>query len=332
MDKTILEEKNFKEIIDEMMTVERKMEEMMKRTEEYIKNLHPKEITKNKREKEEYYEEKETEMDIYCEYVSRRKIVMEKGKKMMKKMREMKEEMKKVMKSNEDEMIRMERMTNKIIEEMSEKKREETKKRIEEIEREMKEQIEFWESARGRIEEEKEAKEKAKRIKNEEEIGENKWKKEIEEWTGKRMKKILFDSIRDSYSGENNEFGKKIYGKKNVIIRIEDVKGNEYGGYISKRIDKYYDEGFINDKETFIYVIDKEKGMKKKYETKYNEYAFTLYRDNNDELIGIGGGHDICIYKSDKKKTNYIELMTYGEGEEYKKKIEIKRIMIIKME
>ena len=71
---------------------------------------------------------------------------------------------------------------------------------------------------------------------NEYEIIEN-----ICEFTGMEIKKILFDSNIDKWNMNNSDFGKKLEGKRNVIIVIEDKERNIFGGFISKEInqDKY---------------------------------------------------------------------------------------------
>ena len=58
---------------------------------------------------------------------------------------------------------------------------------------------------------------------------------QIEEWTTLKCGEIVFDSTKDNWEKETSIFDDCIINKKQLIIIIEDTKGNKFGGYINSK-------------------------------------------------------------------------------------------------
>ena len=97
----------------------------------------------------------------------------------------------------------------------------------------------------------------------------------IEEWTGKIIKSIVFDSDQDNWeSGE--EFSRYIIGKSNLLFMIDDMENNRFGGYISSTITEA--DSYVTDPNAFIFSLRSNRRLSQptKFKIKYPDDAFTL--------------------------------------------------------
>ena len=74
--------------------------------------------------------------------------------------------------------------------------------------------------------------------------------KQLEEWTNRKVSNILFDSDIDNWNKNTSVFEQRIIDKEHIIIIIEDINGNKFGGYVNVKIDNVSD--FINDPKSFF--------------------------------------------------------------------------------
>ena len=119
--------------------------------------------------------------------------------------------------------------------------------------------------------------------------------RKIHELTNKQVGNILFDSDIHSWSKDNNEFTRKLNGKKDIIIVIENDARDIFGGYIGSKINI---GEIINDKKCFVFSFKKN-----------NEWTSKRYNRN-----GIGGSYLISI---DKRNTLFgFGIVNDGFGED----------------
>ena len=290
-----------------------------------IKNNQQKVIEENNIYQESI--EYESDIDIIIELIKRNENILQlieeikeieqemlKDKiKLSKKKNELIENIKKLNEKNKKEKIK----ENKEIKENIEN--------IEKIEKEYKIEEEYWKNEKINlysIEKELKMKENMKeiiKIKQEKEIEDN-----IYKITEMEIKNILFNSNIDKWSQNDSNFGKKLEGKQNIIIVIEDKEGNIFGGFISKEI---IQNKFIFDNNSYLFSLKKDgKIINKKYPIKNNEYCFKISSDEWRVLFGFGAKDngdmtsykDICVYKKDYKNgKNSCEQHSYEyKGEE----------------
>ena len=128
---------------------------------------------------------------------------------------------------------------------------------------------------------------------------------QIEEWSEKEVGEILFESDKDEWT-TNKVLNEHLIGREKIIIVIEDMNGNKFGGYINSKIEKTgttWEQG-IQDDKAFLYSLRSGGRMNKrlKYPIKESEKAFMI---NNEEemkwLFIFGTGSDIVIYKEPYK-------------------------------
>ncbi|BFU20522.1 trichohyalin, putative [Entamoeba histolytica] len=77
---------------------------------------------------------------------------------------------------------------------------------------------------------------------------------QLEEWTNRKVRNILFDSDKDDWNVDTSIFDQRIMNKEHIIIIIEDSKGNQFGGYVNSKIDKV--DYFINDSKSFVFSLE----------------------------------------------------------------------------
>nr|BAN40996.1 hypothetical protein [Entamoeba invadens] len=122
----------------------------------------------------------------------------------------------------------------------------------------------------------------------------------IKEWSGKNVTNVLFDSNVDDW-GTSAVFNRKVVGRKEVVVVVEDMKGNKFGGVIFKTIQA--EDLNTADPQAFAFVLKtkgKIKGASKfKILEAHTNYAFGCYKDDHPRLFYI---------------TNCIFVMKRGEG------------------
>ena len=108
-----------------------------------------------------------------------------------------------------------------------------------------------------------------------------------------------------------------------MIFLIEDTNNNLFGCYINSKIDKYRHQvngtwkgERIKDQNIFIFTIRNNgrsnEMIKINIKKEDSNWAFTLYEKDNTALFGIGGGHDIGIYKENYKNQCYCKPETFS--------------------
>ena len=122
----------------------------------------------------------------------------------------------------------------------------------------------------------------------------------IESWTNKKIKSIVFDSDIDNWNS-GKEFSKYIIGKSNLLFMIDDMENNRFGGYISSQITKV--DTYINDPNAFIFSLQSNKRLKEptKFGINSPERAFISFTTHDRYIFAFGAGFDI---KLDKKETS----------------------------
>ncbi|KAL7720408.1 TLDc domain-containing protein [Entamoeba marina] len=154
----------------------------------------------------------------------------------------------------------------------------------------------------------------------------------LKEWSGKQKCSIIFDSKIDG-DGGNNVLMNKVMNKQNLYFISFDNQNNVFGGYVDTIINKTGD--WITDPNAFVFSLIRNGKMKNiKYEIKNSQYAFYSL-SNDNQLYGIGGGHDIGIWKIGDSNS-YCNPHSYEyNGEQHpivdKFNFTTKRILVIQM-
>ncbi|GAB1225373.1 hypothetical protein ENUP19_0252G0005 [Entamoeba nuttalli] len=119
---------------------------------------------------------------------------------------------------------------------------------------------------------------------------------QIEEWTNRKVGNILFDSDIDDWNYGTSIFDQRVMNKEHIIIIIEDSEGNKFGGYVNEKIDKV--DYFIKDSQSHLFSLESNGRMEemKKFDIKYQQYAFCLLNKSHNCLFGFGLD-DICVCK-----------------------------------
>ena len=124
-------------------------------------------------------------------------------------------------------------------------------------------------------------------------------KNQIEEWTGRKLNSIVFDSDKDNWDSGKN-FSNYIIDKSNLLFVIDDLENNRFGGYISSKITK--PDIYIKDPHAFIFSLKSNNRLPgpTKFDIKYPDNAFISITNHKRYIFAFGGGYDI---KLDSKKT-----------------------------
>ena len=126
------------------------------------------------------------------------------------------------------------------------------------------------------------------------------YEQNIENWTNKKIKSIVFDSDIDNWN-TGRDFSKYIIGKSNLLFMIDDMENNRFGGYISSQITKT--DEYIDDPKAFIFSLQSNKRLSQpaKFGIKSPEYAFISLTTHDRYIFAFGAGFDI---KLDRKETS----------------------------
>ena len=81
--------------------------------------------------------------------------------------------------------------------------------------------------------------------------------KQIEEWSGMKMKEVFFDSNKpeDKWSENDCNFNEKIEGKKQFVVVIEDTEGNKFGCYYNTEVRNVVGKDQRTDSKTFAFSL-----------------------------------------------------------------------------
>ena len=149
-------------------------------------------------------------------------------------------------------------------------------------------------------------------------------RKQIEEWTQRRIGTLLFNSEKDDWSQETSQFDKKVYGKEKILFLIEDKKNNLFGCYLHSKIDNYrWNENDewkgerIEDPNCFVFTLrSNERNTFERFKIKYGnkKFAFTLHKSDDPILFCVGSGYDICLYKENVKQNSFCHQFSFTYG------------------
>ncbi|ELP92811.1 hypothetical protein EIN_372330 [Entamoeba invadens IP1] len=121
--------------------------------------------------------------------------------------------------------------------------------------------------------------------------------RKIEEWTSMKATDVIFDSLTDNFEKTKNDFAEKVFNQESILLVIEDTKGNKFGGFVKTKINER--EKYLYDQNGFVFsLVSKTKlTTPTKFLSTDQNSQFMLYGDTNEELCGVGGGHDIALFK-----------------------------------
>ena len=176
--------------------------------------------------------------------------------------------------------------------------------------------------------EQKEAKERNRKLREEEkqqneirkfEIEKNKMKeykathseefnsaqvKQIEKWSGLTFRDYIFDSNYCDWKQYSSTFDKHIFNNEKLAFIIETKTGIKYGGFLYAPVNKYrtqnqngQTEGIV-DQKSFLFTFKDNKPVKVDLKRNMKDKtAFYLYKENDDRLFVFGSECDIWIGK-----------------------------------
>lgn len=124
----------------------------------------------------------------------------------------------------------------------------------------------------------------------------------IENWTGKKIVSMIFDSDVDNWD-TGKDFSNYIIGKSNLLFMINDEQNNRFGGYISSQITK--PDTYIKDSQAFIFSLNSNGRLSTptKFGINSPSSAFISITNHERYILAFGGGYDL---KLDKKSTSYM--------------------------
>ena len=135
------------------------------------------------------------------------------------------------------------------------------------------------------------------------------WKNEVNEINrylyelfDKRIREVLFDSVKDKWNENESEFADKIKGKKEIIILVEDERMNLFGCYIKN--DVVVDENVSDDFCSLFRLRKDGEYQCKRFKKNLGGYSYWIPSTLNNYLFIFGIGeiddlNDLVIMKKD---------------------------------
>lgn len=160
----------------------------------------------------------------------------------------------------------------------------------------------------------------------------------IEQWSGKIVDNIVFDSNVDNYEMNISQFDKILLNKSQLLIIIKTEKEDYFGCYINGKIDKI--RNWISSSDGFVFTLRNE--MKMKFDIKESEKDHFLYIYPSkcyNQLMKIGY-HDIVIskdnslsslYQNDQSSFDYQNISEAILGKTGRECFSTKRIIVYQM-
>ena len=139
--------------------------------------------------------------------------------------------------------------------------------------------------------------------------------KQIEEWTGLKCEKMIFDSEKDDWNEKTSIFTDRIMGKKQLTFIIEDKDNEIFGYYLNTTIIEKYGERIPTDVKSFEFNLESKGRIPKpmKFEIKdITNGGYRLCSQNSDELIYLGN-----IFIRKKQRTHFSYCNQISEKFEY---------------
>ena len=125
---------------------------------------------------------------------------------------------------------------------------------------------------------------------------------QFEDWTSKKIRKVLFDSTVDNWGKKTSIFNDKIIGKKQLIFLIEDEDGEKFGYYFNPIIPKNHGSSVAADNECFLFnlkSVNQRLSQPMKFEIKNIDFgSLTLFTTFESNLITLS---TIGLYKEEMK-------------------------------
>ena len=149
--------------------------------------------------------------------------------------------------------------------------------------------------------------------------------KSIESICPYEVQEIIFNSTTDDWSIDTSVFGKKLKGKSNVCIVIEDDRNNIFGGVITKKIGINH---FHHDKNSFVFSIKRDRKIEPaQFMIKEECFStdFFICNEGFEVLFGFGLENDpnrfgrtfsdICVCKNGSSNHSYCEQKCFNYGD-----------------
>ena len=132
----------------------------------------------------------------------------------------------------------------------------------------------------------------------------------IENWTKKTIVEPIFNSDIDDWNQHTSSFQNKLMGKSNLLIVIEDMNNNKFGGYLHSQIISM--NSYINDSNSFLFSLQSNgrlQGMTK-FEITQSQYAFYMSNQMNHVLFKFG--NDLNVYTANMKSSSYCDQQSFN--------------------
>lgn len=128
----------------------------------------------------------------------------------------------------------------------------------------------------------------------------------IQQWTNKKIDKVIFDSNVDLWDVHNSTFVNKVFNKSNLVFIIKDDIGNKFGYYLNSTLDKI-EKSMSTSMQSFMFSLEHnhDSSYPKKFELRFKFNNCYLYSNESSRLIDIG---DICLKKKSFKDSSYCDL------------------------
>ncbi|ELP91164.1 hypothetical protein EIN_149810 [Entamoeba invadens IP1] len=116
-------------------------------------------------------------------------------------------------------------------------------------------------------------------------------RQKLEEWTGLKFQKVLFDSEVDNFSQDKSTFGKKISKQQFMCFVVRSENKRTFGGVVYNMINfEQYKDSSVVDPNAFVFNLDGEKSERYLGRGKNIDYALHLEAiDDPNELFSLCG-------------------------------------------
>ena len=128
-------------------------------------------------------------------------------------------------------------------------------------------------------------------------------KNKLEEWTGRKVSEVIFNSKVHDWNRNTSVFDSYVYNRSHFILLIEDTNGNKFGCYHQAQLTQT--AGYVHDSNAFVFSLSSNgrlDGMKK-FPINNPNKPMRLYGRQGNWLLSVGsdggqsGKDDINIMK-----------------------------------
>ena len=142
----------------------------------------------------------------------------------------------------------------------------------------------------------------------------------LQQWTKKKIGKVIFDTDIDEWDEQTSQLNKKLLEKGQLIFLIEDTNQNLFGYYEATDIEMEFLEDKETSEESFLFSL-RSNGRSQhplKFEIIDTDDGYCLYNNSSDHLIDLAGG-SLVLYKERLKSScmynQFDENFNYHETE-----------------